>query len=239
MQVLSTFNTSLGSGPRHVVFGGKNQDSNSNFENQDPIAPVVYILHEMGNYLTVGTIVKNQNQNQNQQTNEYSLINHQQISTLQQPAVFRGYTKAAEILITADRKFVLASNRGYGPEGGTVAVFKVSETDGTGSLERVDTIEIGDKYPRGMTLIEHQGLPSLLLVAGQSTGKLFTYELHHNTHEVMTDQEEEVVESVRSGRSRAGSNLNINKFQWKKVSELDSDAPHPTTIVAAYDHNRA
>ena len=38
----------------------------------------------------------------------------------------KGFSKAAEILLIADGKILLVSNRGYGPHSGTVVGFKVN-----------------------------------------------------------------------------------------------------------------
>ena len=84
--------------------------------------------------------------------------------------VFTGYSKAAEIQLTADASVLLASNRGYGPHSGNVVGYKVSTTDGT--LDAGIPTDVLDKYPRGMELDTTDSSGNYLLVAGQSGSTL-------------------------------------------------------------------
>lgn len=144
---LTSFNTTPGSGPRHLVFHPRKQG-------------IVYLLHEMGQYIAVLS--------RDQDTHVLKEV--QRISTLRE-SVFPGYTKASEILVTSDAKFVLASNRGYGINGGTVAVYRISSD---GLLETTGSFDVGDQFPRGMELLPDG---RTLVVAGQSKSMIRVFNL--------------------------------------------------------------
>jgi 6-phosphogluconolactonase len=130
----------MGSGPRHAVWHPKQQ--------------VLYVLHEMGSFLASYSV----------DAATGALTEIQRVSTQPGETVFSGYSKAAEINVTPDGKFVIASNRGYGPDSGGVTIFRVDPSDGT--LGHGTAQQVGDKFPRGMNLSPAAG-GRTLLVAGQ------------------------------------------------------------------------
>jgi 6-phosphogluconolactonase (cycloisomerase 2 family) len=66
--------------------------------------------------------------------------------------------------MTADGKQLLVSNRGYGPDSGSVTVYAVSST--TGLLSAGVSTKVGDNFPRGMGIVPGVNPPQLL-VAGE------------------------------------------------------------------------
>jgi len=95
-----------------------------------------------------------------------ALTPQQAVSSL--PANFNGTTKAAEIVITGDGKFLLASNRGFGQGSNSVAVFAVDAA--TGDIELVQITSAGGEFPRGMEIIPDSHYS--VMVEGQSSGNL-------------------------------------------------------------------
>ena len=147
--------TTPGSGPRHLVV--------------HPTLRVAFVVHEMGNYVAAYAIGA-----------DGRLVETQHVRTLPEEAHHHspeggeggkeGFSKAAELLVAPDGTSVFASNRGYGTDAtNSIAAFSVAAN---GSLELVDVIASGVRYPRGMELAPDG---RTLVVAGQSSGDVVTF----------------------------------------------------------------
>ena len=88
-----------GAGPRHLTF--------------HPSKNNIYVLNELDNTITLVT------------KNNGVFEKRNSISTI--PADFTEFTKAADIHISKNGKFVYASNRGYN----SIAIFSVNPDNGT------------------------------------------------------------------------------------------------------------
>ncbi len=126
-----------GAGPRHLVF-----HPNNGF---------MYVLNELDN-----TVSKIQNKNGN-----YSVVNS--FSTL--PDGFTDFSKAADIHVSNDGKFIYASNRGHD----SIAIFEVLED---GSLKLLANEPTKGKDPRNFQ-ISPDG--NFVLVANQNGNNLVSY----------------------------------------------------------------
>ena len=147
------FNATPGAGPRHAAW--------------HPSLKILYILYEMGSFVGSYTI--------DPATGALTEIGRASTVFTGCNPVFSGYSKAAEIVVTADGLHVIASNRGYGPDSGDVMVFVV-EVDGTLNHPG-NPSKVGDRFPRGMSLTGDDG--RTLIVCGQegSTLTKFTVNL--------------------------------------------------------------
>ncbi|MEU5693370.1 lactonase family protein [Actinosynnema sp. NPDC020468] len=112
---VSTAKLKAGAGPRHLAFA--------------PSGKYAYIANELDSTLTVATYDKG------------VLKVGASVRTAPAGSV-RNYP--AEVLVSADGKFVYVSNRGHD----SVAVFAVSGA----SVNLVETVPVGGKYPRDITL---------------------------------------------------------------------------------------
>ncbi|SFG21846.1 lactonase family protein [Sporolactobacillus nakayamae] len=130
-----------GTGPRHLAF--------------HPNAPYAYMMTELSNEVIALHF--------DAEHGQFSLI--QKMNAL--PADFDGHSQGAAIKISADGRFVYASNRGHN----SIAVFQIDEHTGKLALiEHVDTL--GD-WPRDF---EMDPSGTLLIVANQNSGDLFLFE---------------------------------------------------------------
>ena len=109
-----------GAGPRHVAM--------------HPTAPYAYVVNELDSTVTA----------YRRDRESGALEPFQLLSAL--PDSFTGNSRAAEIVISRDGRFVYASNRGHD----SIAVFAVEE--GTGRLAPVQWVASGGRTPRFITL---------------------------------------------------------------------------------------
>ena len=150
-----TLNTSAlgqlpkGSGPRHLAFHPSNKYV---FVNNELSSTVTVFAHDAGSG---------------------GLKELQTVSTV--PTGFTGANNTAEILVSADGKFVYVSNRGHN----SIAVFPVDET--TGQLALLEATPSGGDWPRdfkfdptgNFLLVEHQKSDNIVVLrVDRSTGKL-------------------------------------------------------------------
>jgi len=138
----------LGSGPRHMV--------------RHPNYQMVYTVFEMGNLVIRFSV-----------SSDGRLHQNGRYTTLGKGNTFSGYSKAAEILITDDGKQLLISNRGFGPDSGSVMVYSL---DLNGEPRHSVLTQVGDSFPRGMLLLKSTPNPTLL-VAGQSRSELMFFQV--------------------------------------------------------------
>ena len=126
-----------GTGPRHIVF--------------HPNQTVAYLFGELAN--TIVTLAYD--------ATTGSFTHLQTVSTL--PADFTDFSGGAAIRISADGKFVYASNRGHN----SIAVY-ATNTDGT-ALELIQLIPSEGDHPRDFTLSKEE---DFVIVANQNTDNL-------------------------------------------------------------------
>lgn len=138
-----------GSGPRHLAFHPSNTYV---FVNNELSSSVTVFAHDAGSA---------------------ALKELQTVST--RPPGFEGANNTAEILVSADGKFVYVTNRGHN----SIAVFQVDET--TGRLSLLETTPSGGDWPRdfkfdptgGFLLVEHQKSDNIVVLrVDKRTGKL-------------------------------------------------------------------
>ena len=135
-----TFTMEEGAGPRHLVFHSTK--------------PWIYVVNELTSSISLliwDAAEKN-----------YRI--EQTISTL--PSDYIEYNTCADIHISADGKFVYASNRGHN----SIAVFSVDPK--TGALEVQDQVPTRGETPRNFTLSPDG---NFLLVANQTTNNIVTF----------------------------------------------------------------
>lgn len=137
-----------GAGPRHMAF--------------HPQQPVLYVINELDSTVAVYSYEAKQSQ----------LTLKQVISTL--PESFTEETTCADIHVTADGRFLYASNRGHD----SIAVYRV-ETGGT--LALVQFVPSGGKTPRNFA-ISPDG--QYLLSANQESSNIVTYRIDQATGEL-------------------------------------------------------
>lgn len=133
-----TLNMAEAAGPRHLVF-----HPNKNW---------MYVLNELNN--TISLVINNNGIYTIQST----------ISTL--PKDYDKYTKAADIRVSNDGKFVYASNRGHN----SIAIFKVNSENG--DLELVGFEPVKGVNPRNFSLTFDN---KFLLVANQDTNNIVSF----------------------------------------------------------------
>jgi len=141
------FQVEPGSGPRHLVFN-KTGDK-------------IYLIHEMTS--EVGLYDYDLENNKTTHVETYDLV----------PKSFEGDLGAAEIKISADEKFLYASNRGDANE---INGFSIEE--GTGLLHKIQTISSGGKTPRNFALSPDG---KFLFAANQNSNNLIAYERNPKT----------------------------------------------------------
>lgn len=133
-----------GAGPRHLTFHPNNK--------------WIYVLNELNN--TVSLIKEN----------EETYYVDFSITTL--PTDFKEFSKAADIHITKDGKFLYASNRGHE----SIVIYQVNPEDGT--LTIVDYQSILGKTPRNFSLSPNE---DFLLVANQDTDNIVSFKRNTKT----------------------------------------------------------
>ncbi len=144
LRLKDTVPTKTGGGPRHLAFS--------------PNGLHVYLLHELDGALTVfnyknGTLRRIQ---------ETSVV----------PAGFSGSTSAADLHLSADGKFLYATNRG---DANTISVFSV---DARGKLAHQQTLSSGGKGPRNFA-IDPTG--KYVLVAHQYSNDIIVFKRDQTT----------------------------------------------------------
>ncbi|WP_164545431.1 lactonase family protein [Paenibacillus albus] len=137
-----------GAGPRHMAF--------------HPQQPILYVINELDSTVAVYSYEPEQSQ----------LTLKQVISTL--PESFTDETTCADIHVTADGRFLYASNRGHD----SIAVYRVAED---GSLTLVQFAPSGGKTPRNFA-ISPDG--QYLLSANQESSVIVTYRIDQATGEL-------------------------------------------------------
>jgi 6-phosphogluconolactonase len=128
-------------GPRHLIF--------------HPEKEISYVINEISNSIIVSNI--------NQENGSFNSI--QKVSTL--PADFKGKSHCADIHMTADGKFLYASNRGHN----SIAMFSVAEN---GTLEFLGTESVHGDWPRNIALSPDD---RFLLVANQKSDNITVFGL--------------------------------------------------------------
>jgi 6-phosphogluconolactonase len=133
-----------GAGPRHLTF--------------HPNGKWIYVLNELNNTITLV----------NKSNNDYEIA--PSVATL--PEDFTEFSKAADIHITSDGKFVYASNRGHE----SIAMFEVDKSKGT--LLPIGYQEVKGKEPRNFSLSPND---KYLIVANQYTNNLVSFKRDSTT----------------------------------------------------------
>ncbi len=141
----NTLTMAEAAGPRHLCFHPNNK--------------WIYVVNELNSSIT--HLEKNE-------TNAYEIRNS--ISTL--PADFKEANTCADIHISADGKFVYASNRGHN----SIACFKVNEHDGSLSFLAHESTK--GNGPRNFAL---SPCGKFLLVANQKTNNIVSFMRDENT----------------------------------------------------------
>lgn len=131
-----------GLGPRHIV--------------QHPSQPYIYVVNEMGRAVTVFE----------EHASGDGPLKLLQTKSLVHKDLGNGIgSKAAEIAISPNGKFVFATNRG---SQNTITAFEI-QADGTLSFK---SYAQAPSYPRGMALVQDG---KTLLVAGQTRNEVWSY----------------------------------------------------------------
>ena len=134
------FQARPGAGPRHLVFHPNGQRA--------------YLINELNSTLTALSY--------NANAGRFTEI--QTLSAL--PADYKGENSGADVHLSADGRFLYASNRGHN----SIGVFAINKT--TGILTPVQDISTQGKTPRNFSL-DRSG--RLLLVANQNSDNVVTY----------------------------------------------------------------
>jgi len=134
-----------GAGPRHLAF--------------HPTQQWIYVLNELDNTITLL---------EKSEISEY--IKGPSVSTL--PPEFDQFSKSAHIVISADGKFIYASNRGHN----SIAIFEVNPDNGQLSLLGFEPI-LGDE-PRHFALSPDE---EFLVVANQNSNNLVSFKRDKST----------------------------------------------------------
>lgn len=137
----TALNLEPGDGPRHMFF--------------HPEKPLVYILNELSNTITVA-----------RQERGGSLTELQRVDTL--PEDFTEHSQAGHIHITADGKHLYASNRGHD----SIAVYAIGD-DGGLALKQLEPT--GGEWPRHFTVLEEE---RTLIVANQESHNIVAFALN-------------------------------------------------------------
>ncbi|SDR76036.1 6-phosphogluconolactonase [Polaribacter sp. KT25b] len=139
-----TLKMAEGAGPRHLTFHPNNK--------------WMYVLNELNNTVS---LVKEKDKN-------YFIASS--VSLL--PADFKSYSKAADIHITKDGKFLYASNRGHE----SIVIYKVNQKDGT--LKTIGFQDVLGKSPRNFSLSPNE---EFLVVANQDTDNIISFKRNAKT----------------------------------------------------------
>ena len=138
---VSEFHTKAGFGPRQLAF---NENTNN----------YIYVLNEVGS--RTGVVKYEPETGLLSQIDDYSNI----------PEGYAGHNQSAGIRVSADGKFVYASNRGHD----SLAVYKV--LNGGGHLEKIQTIKTDGVSPRDFDLSKNG---DFLLCANQMSNELILF----------------------------------------------------------------
>ena len=139
-----TLKMAEGAGPRHLTFHANNK--------------WIYVLNELNNTIS---LVKEKEEN-------YYIDSS--ISTL--PKEFTAFSKAADIHITKDGKFLYASNRG----DNSIIIYKVNSENGT--LKTIGYQPVLGKSPRSFSFSPNE---DFLLVANQDTDNIVSFKRNFKT----------------------------------------------------------
>ena len=134
-----------GSGPRHLTF--------------HPNKQWIYVLNELNN--TIALVKKNEN-------GQYKTMDT--IATL--PNDFKEFSKAADIHISSDGKFVYASNRGHN----SIGIFEVNNENGT--LKFIAHEPTRGEEPRNFSLSPDE---NFLIVANQNSNNIISFRRNTST----------------------------------------------------------
>lgn len=137
--------TDVSDGPRHLIF--------------HPTLDISYVINEISNSIIVSKI--------DQKEGSFERI--QKISTL--PDEFKEKSHCADIHISADGKFLYASNRGHN----SIAIFSVGES---GSLTMLRTEPVRGDWPRNF-ILSPDG--KFLLIANQKSNNIVVFTLNKET----------------------------------------------------------
>jgi len=142
-----------GSGPRHMAF--------------HPSLPIIYLLSEMASTISVLPL--------DSTSGFISTPPLQIVPTL--PSDFKGFSKAAEVVVHPSGNWLFSSNRGTQSPSNTINVFKI--TPSTGFLTQVGPLyPIDGTFPRGMVLIP---MDNVLIAGGQDTNTVTTFSFDTTT----------------------------------------------------------
>jgi 6-phosphogluconolactonase len=139
-----TLEMAEGAGPRHLTFHPNNK--------------WIYVLNELNNTVS---LVK-------EKENTYYI--ESSIATL--PEDFTAYSKAADIHITKDGKFLYASNRGHE----SIVMYEVNPENGT--LKTIGFQPVLGKHPRNFSLSPNE---DFLIVANQDTNTIVSFKRNSKT----------------------------------------------------------
>jgi 6-phosphogluconolactonase len=139
-----TLEMAEGAGPRHLTFHPNNK--------------WIYVLNELNN--TVSLVKEKEN----------TYYVDTSISTL--PEDFIAYSKAADIHITKDGKFLYASNRGHE----SIVMYKVNPENG--KLKNIGYQTVLGKSPRNFSLSPNE---EFLIVANQDTDNIISFRRNSKT----------------------------------------------------------
>lgn len=139
-----TLKMAEGAGPRHLAF--------------HPNKEWIYVLNELNN--TVSLVLEKEGIYQIKET----------ISTL--PNSFSDYSKAADIHISKDGKFLYASNRGHN----SLAIYKVNSENGF--LQLIDFENVKGVNPRNFAITPDD---NFLVVANQDSNNLVSFQRNPKT----------------------------------------------------------
>lgn len=143
LTVTDTLAMAPGAGPRHLAF--------------HPKKPWIYVLNELNN--SISLVKKN--------GNKYNV--DQSFSML--PDGFNEYSKAADIHLSPDGKFLYASNRGHD----SIVIYRISED---GNLKRIGFEPTGGKEPRNFSLSPDG---NFVIVANQNSNNLVCFQRNEIT----------------------------------------------------------
>jgi 6-phosphogluconolactonase len=135
-----------GSGPRHMAF--------------HPSGQYAYLVHELNSMVTV----------MKYNAGKGTFLEEQTLTTL--PADFKGDSFPAAIKVSADGKFLYASNRGHN----SIAVFALEE--GGSKLSPVQHMSTGGDWPRDFA-IDPTG--NILLVANERSNSITSFKIDKAT----------------------------------------------------------
>lgn len=149
---LTSFNSEAGAGPRHFTV--------------NPTKHILYVLHELKGLIEVSTI----------KPADGSLQKIQSISST--PVGSSVYPGSADIHITADGRFLYASNRGW---LNNIAIYAVNQTDGT--LQLIKHVACGGTAPRNFA-IDPTG--KFLFVANMDSNNIVVFKIDSITGDLIS-----------------------------------------------------